>query len=341
VARTLRQVRPTPADASPSLGGAAALNAALRGSALRVVGFALGLVVSAGGAAILFRHLGVADAGAYVLVISVVTVAGGLADGGLSMLAPTELAVTPGESRAEIVRSLLGARLVLSALGVAIALGYGWVARFDRTLVLGVIIVGLATSLQAITVLLSSVLQTDLRYGVVTASELTRQVVTALAFGLIAALGGGIYWMFGALVAGAGAGLFLTRVGIAEARLLTPKLDLPRLRRQTRMLGAFAVTAAVGVLYFRLGIIVLARVSGERDVGLYALSFRVVEVLATVPALLVTAMLPLMSYRAADAHGFREVLQVAFRVSVGAGGAIALVLMAEASRVVAVVGGSA
>src|SRR5688572_33282559 len=67
--------------------------AAIRGGVVRAAGYLVGVVLSVGSAALLFRHLGVADAGRYVTVLSLVTIAGGLSDLGLTAIAIRELAV--------------------------------------------------------------------------------------------------------------------------------------------------------------------------------------------------------------------------------------------------------
>ena len=67
--------------------------AAARGALARAAGYAAGQALSVGAAALLFRHLGVVDAGRYVTVLSLVAVVQGLADAGLNTLGTRELAV--------------------------------------------------------------------------------------------------------------------------------------------------------------------------------------------------------------------------------------------------------
>src|SRR5688572_5733180 len=69
--------------------------AAIRGAALRVVGYAVALGLSVLSAALLFRHLGVVDGGRYVTVLSLVALVGGLTEGGLTAIGVRELATRP------------------------------------------------------------------------------------------------------------------------------------------------------------------------------------------------------------------------------------------------------
>src|SRR4051794_2791879 len=93
--------------------------AAIRGGAVRATGYLAGVVLSIGSAALLFRHLGVVDAGQYVTALSLVTIAGGLSDLGLNTIGIRELTVRDPGSRHAFVRNLLGLRTALTALGVA------------------------------------------------------------------------------------------------------------------------------------------------------------------------------------------------------------------------------
>src|SRR5437763_6966817 len=65
----------------------------IRGSALRVAGNVAGIVVGVAAAVLLLRHLGVADSGRYVTVLSLVAIAGSASENGLNVSASPELAL--------------------------------------------------------------------------------------------------------------------------------------------------------------------------------------------------------------------------------------------------------
>src|SRR5947208_17136735 len=62
----------------------------IRGSALRAAGNAAGGVVGVATAALLLRHLGVAESGRYVTVLSLVAIAGSVSEHGLTVRASRE-----------------------------------------------------------------------------------------------------------------------------------------------------------------------------------------------------------------------------------------------------------
>src|SRR5947209_4202555 len=101
--------------------------------------------MAVGAAAILFRHLGVAAAGRYITVLSLVTVVQGLADVGLTTLATRELAVAPADERRALMGPLLGVRLVLGAGGLVVAVAFAALAGYSEAMVAGAALASAAT----------------------------------------------------------------------------------------------------------------------------------------------------------------------------------------------------
>src|SRR5438105_3581827 len=93
--------------------------AAVRGGALRVGGYVLGALASAGSAALLFRHLGVVEIGRYVTAMSLVAIVAALSDLGLTAVGIREIAARSGRERWALAQDLLGLRIVLTVAGVA------------------------------------------------------------------------------------------------------------------------------------------------------------------------------------------------------------------------------
>src|SRR3954454_17925848 len=101
--------------------------AALRGSGVRVGAYVAGVLLSVVSAALLFRYLGVRESGRYVTVVTIVSIAQGLPESGLSALAMRELSMRVADRRS-LMRDLLGLRLVLTLLGISGAVAFAAVA---------------------------------------------------------------------------------------------------------------------------------------------------------------------------------------------------------------------
>src|SRR2546430_17654827 len=84
---------------------------AIRGGAIRVFGYAAGLVVSLGAASILVRHLGISRFGEYVTVTSLIALVGGLTEAGIYVYGIREWGARPQADREVLMANLLTMRL--------------------------------------------------------------------------------------------------------------------------------------------------------------------------------------------------------------------------------------
>lgn len=314
--------------------------AVVRGGLVRVVGYVTGVLLSVGSAALLFRHLGVAAGGSYVLVVSIVTIAIGVTEGGLGVLGVRELVRHTGEEGAARLRALLGLRIVLSVAGIAIACGYAAVAGLSGRLVLGTAIAGVASLVQGVHAVLSALLQAQMRFTAVTVADLSRMVANTVAIVVLVAAGAGLVSFFAALVFAAACGLVVCVIYIEPALRARPALDLARSRELFGLAGPYVIATAVSVLYLRAGLLLLDWLTDPHETGLYGISFRVIEVAGTVPSLLVGAAFPLFAHTAVDdPERLRYGVQRTLEASVALGGLGAVCLAVGAPAVIEIVGG--
>ncbi len=314
--------------------------AALRGSALRGGGYVLGILLTLASAPLLIRHLGVADFGRYVTVVSLVTLVTGLTEGGLTAIALREWATQHGETRARLMRNLLGIRLSITAIGVVLAVAFAVAAGYREALVVGTVLVGVGFLLQAVANLLMVALQGELRFGWVTAIELGRQVVTvALIVGLVVA-GAALVPFFAIFIAAGVVGLAMT-VWLVGARMpLRPRWDMSEAWPLIRDSVPYAAAVAANIVYFRIAIIIMSLIATAKQTGYFATSFRVVEVLVAVPALAVGAAFPILARSAAnDRARFGHAVRRIFEIALIAGVWIALVIELAAPTIMQILAG--
>ena len=281
------------------LGSPAAGRAAVRGGALRVVGYGVGVLLSVGSAAVLFRHLGVDDSGRYVLVFALVALFGGITDAGLSTIAVRELASAQTHDRTLLLRNLLGLRIVFTTIGVLLACAYAAIAGWGGTLVLGAAIAGLGLLIANVQNALASGLMADLRLGWVTVADGLRQAVMAAGIIALALAGAALLPFFGVAAVAGAAALALT-LRLAHGMPVRPALHRGVYRELLRDALPFALAVAVAAVYFRLAIVFVDAFAGEEQTGYFSASFRVVEVLVVVPQLAIGAAFPIFARAAAD-----------------------------------------
>ena len=165
---------------------------AVRGGTLRVGGYGVGVLLTVGSAALLFRHLGVVDTGRYVTVLALMSIVAGITDVGLTTVGLRELAVRDESEQRLLIRDLLGLRLVLSVAGVAAAGAFALAVGYDAEMVTGTLLAGVGVIAVAVQATLSVALMVQLRLGWVAILDLIRQALLVAGILALVAAGAGI-----------------------------------------------------------------------------------------------------------------------------------------------------
>jgi O-antigen/teichoic acid export membrane protein len=314
--------------------------AAIRGSALRAGGYLAGILLALATAPFLVRHLGIVGFGEYVLVLSLITVVSGLTDAGLTIVGIREYTVRDGDSRAALMRSLLGFRSVLTFLGVAAAVAFTIVVDYDRILVLGTLLAGLGLLLQTNQSLLTIPLASSLKLGWITAAELFRQLTTVVFIFALIIAGAELLPFFAVPVPAAALALAITVLLVRSSIPLKPTFRVREWGAMIRETLPYAIATFVNASYLRIAIVVLSLLATGLETGYFATSFRVLEVLIGLPGLLIAAVFPVIARSARDDPArFAYAVGRVFEVAVILGVWLTLAVELGAAFVIDVVGG--
>jgi O-antigen/teichoic acid export membrane protein len=329
------------ADESPSdiLSSSAAGPAAARGGALRVGGYLVAVLVSSLSAALLFRHLGKINAGLYVTATSLVAIVGSFSDLGLTGVGVREVSTLPPNQGWALARDLLGLRITLTLIGgVAVTL-IAWVAYSDLVAA-GVALAAAGLVLQVIQDNASIPLTVGLRLGSLSALELTRQVLSTLLIVALVLLGAGLVPFLGVSIPVGIVTLALMMRLVRGVRRLAPTFKWERWRPLILAMLPYSVAIAASTLYLRVSILLVSALSSRTQLGYFGASFRIVEVLTMVPALLAGSALPIFARAAQDDHNrLGYALGRVFEVALIVGAWVAVSIAVAAPLMIAVIGG--
>jgi O-antigen/teichoic acid export membrane protein len=290
--------------------------AAIRGSAIRAIGYAVGLLLALGSAPLLFRYLGVDDFGRYTVVVSLITLAAGFSEGGLNALAVREWSTTTGEERRRLMGNLLGIRVALTAFAVAAAVVFAAAAGYGSALVLGTLLAGAGLIVQTVQTLLASPLQAELRFGWATAAELLRQVILVACLVALVLAGAGLVPVLAAQIPAAAAALVLTVALVRGSVPVRPRLEWPVWRSLLHDTLPYALAIAINIAYFRIAILYMSLAVSARATGYFSTSFRILEVVIVLPPVLLSAAFPILTRSAGDdpdrfAYATRRIVEAA------------------------------
>jgi O-antigen/teichoic acid export membrane protein len=316
---------------------------AIRGGMLRVAGYGVGMALTAGASIALLRHLGVQDFGRYATISAIVAIAGSLTDAGLVVVGQREYVLRTTEAaQRELLADVLGIRLVLTPLAVLLSTAFVAVAGYGSELVAGALVAGAGLVLANMAISLTLPLSASLRLGWVTAVDVARQAGIAVGVLVLVAAGAGLLPFFGVQVLGGAAALAVALVALRARERARPGFAWARWRPLLVAAAPIALSLVLNVIYLRVLLVMLSLIGTETETGLFAASFRVVEVLMGIPILMVGAAFPILVQAGADdgerlAYALRRLTEASLLVSVG----LVLVLAIAAGPVVDVLGGPA
>jgi len=312
---------------------------AARGGALRVGGYIVGVLVSIIAASLLFRHLGVADTGQYITALSLVAIVGACSDLGLTAVGVRELSRRPQDERWPLARDLLGLRITLTSLGGVVMVVIAW-AAYSATLAAGVALACVGLLLQATQDNFALPLVVGLRLGVVSALELSRQVLTTVFIVLLVLGGAALVPFLGVSIPVGAIVLVPTAILVRGTHTLRPTFSLSRWRIFIAPVLPYSAAVAASSLYFRLSILLVSVLGTADELGYFSASFRIIEVATLVPGLLAGAALPIFSHAADNDHGrLGYALGRVFEVSLIVGAWVAVSVAIGAPLAIAIVGG--
>jgi O-antigen/teichoic acid export membrane protein len=314
--------------------------AAIRGGVLRMAGYVFGVGVGVVSSALLLRHLGVVATGSYVTVLSLVTLTSGATETGLAAIGVRELSTLPASAAKNFFRGLSGLRLVCSAAGGLLACALALASGYSSTLVLGTLLAAAGFMLLTAQTTYTLPLLARLELRAVTTVEVLRQLATAAAIVALVLVGAPLLPFWSATIVAGVLASALAALMIRRALPLLPKFDRAVWGSLLRRTLPYSLAAAVGVVYFRLAILIMSLLANGHQTGYYAASFRIIEVLFTVPQLIVGSTLPIFARAARDDRArLNYALGRTFDACLLLGVAVGLSLITGASFIIAVVAG--
>jgi len=331
----------TPEAGADVLSGPDIADRVVRGGALRAVGFGVVNLLGVVSSVVLLRHLGVADFGRYGTVIALVAIASGLADAGLNMTGSRELALLPrGSERRRLLGALLGARLLLLTAAAVAAVAFAVVAGYDSVMIAGTALAGAGAALIGAQSTLTLPLAVELRNGLVTLSEILKQVILVVGVVALAAAGAALTPFFAVqIVVGVGA-LVAVPLLVARSDLARPSLSRSDLRRLAIVALPVALASIVTAFYVRILIVLASLLTSEYETGLFVTSARIMEMLGGIALLVVGVILPVATVAARDDRGrLRYVLAHTTKAALLGGGLMALTVVVAARPIVVLLGG--
>ena len=304
-----------------------------RNTLAQAVGKAVVLATGAVSIAVTTRYLGAAGYGHFALALALLQTLGVLADAGLVAVVVREGSRRP-ERLPELVGNALAMRLALGVVVVALAAAASGLPSYGPDVRTAVLIASVPFALGIVSSSLAAVFQVRLQLGRGALADAVGRVAGLGALLIVVSADLGFEAVVASTAVGAAAALAVT-LRFARAR---PAADRAVWRELAVAAIPLGLTLAVAEIYFRADTFILALSRPAAEVGHYAFAYRLYELLALLPAMVMASVYPILSRQlAADRAAAAQTLAATARafftlgIPLAAGG---LVIAPELARLV-------
>jgi O-antigen/teichoic acid export membrane protein len=275
--------------AAPSLAGIVARNTLAQAAGRLVI-----LGVGAASITVTTRYLGAAGYGRFALALALLQSLGVLADAGLVAVVVREGSKAPART-AELVGNALALRLVLGVAVVALAAAASGLPSYGPDVRTAVLIAAVPFALGIVSSSLAAVFQVRLQLGRAAFADAAGRVASFAALLAVVSADLGFEAVVASATAGAVVTLALTSGFVRRLERVRPAADRAVWRELALAALPLGMTLAVAEIYFRADTFILALSRPAAEVGHYSLAYRLYELLALFPALVMASVYPLLS----------------------------------------------
>ena len=291
----------------------------IRGGALLSATYFAGMLLTAVSVPFMVRGLGVDDFGVYVTASSAVMIIAGVTEAGLSGIGTREYVVADAATRKQMLANLIGLRVVLTVTGLILGCGLMAALGYDELIVAGVAVIGLGLLLTVVQDNWTIPLAGRLQWGWFSLIGFLRTSVTAILVITFALLGAGLVSYYTISILAAATVFALTGWKMRQHISLLPAFERSEWWRLMRDALPYAAATTVGILYFRVALMMLSLQSSKDETSYYSAAFKIVEVFGGFAGIIVVAAFPLLARAARDdlerlRYGISKVLQTTVMV---------------------------
>lgn len=270
-----------------------------RNTVLQSLGHVAGLGVAVASAALLTRYLGVRAYGTFSLLAVVLVLPVTVLNGSLDTLGVRHLST--GESGSAFFGNLLALKIALAACFALLAAAVAVAAPLGGAVRVAVVLLAASVVASGVQGTLLTADQARMRFRFPVLVDVGGRVVTLVGVAaLVLAPHPGSASARVALVVAAGAGsalFWIVLTLLLRRRSLSFRLRCDRdvWRALLRAAGPLALLSVLGLVNYRLDVVILGALAGARDVGIYAVATRFVDALLPLAAFFVAAAFPVLS----------------------------------------------
>jgi O-antigen/teichoic acid export membrane protein len=306
----------------------------------QIIGKAFSMALAVFTIALMARYLGAEQFGWYTTTVTYLQMFGIFIDFGLTLVT-TQMMAELGAREEKIVKNILGLRLISAVVFFGAAAALVWFFPYPFLVKLATTFTTFSFFFIALNQVFVGVLQRHMAMWWATIAENINRVVMLVGIWLVIAWDFGFLWVMGMIVIGGGAqclalfgfGSRFLKIGLGFEWKIWKKI--------ISRAWPIAISIIFNLVYLRGDLFIMSLTRTQEEVGLYGAAFRVVDVLNTIPFMLMGVMLPLLTraWSSGNKKLFNKYLQNAFDILIFLSMPIALGGFVLSERIMILLGG--
>lgn len=284
-----------------------------RNTIIQIIGKAIATVLGLAAIAIMARYLREIGFGQYTTIITFLSFFGIIADFGLTLVT-SQMISQPGYKQTILLNNLFSLRLISAIVFLGLAPLLILFFPYEPIIKLGVAIAVPSFFFTALNQILVGWFQKNLTMTVVAAAEVISRLILLGGIIMSAYLNLGLLSILAAMTAASLASFIMHYCFSRHFIKISWQIDLTVWRQIIKKSWPLGLTIFFNLIYLRADIFILSLLRSQTDVGLYGATYKVIDVLTTLPFMFSGLVLPILTAAWAnrDFLKFNRVLQKSF-----------------------------
>lgn len=280
---------------------------------IQIMGKAISTILGLAAVAIMTRFLGKSGFGQYTTVITYLSFFGIIADFGLTLVT-AQMISQPGIDQNKILGNLFGLRLISAIVFLGLAPFIIVFFPYEPIIKLGVAIATLSFFFIALNQILVGLYQKNLKMEIVSLAEIVGRIFLLIGIVMVIYCKAGLLGMVMATVLGSLVNFIIHYYFSHRLAQIKFLFDFNIWREIIKKSWPIALTIIFNLIYLRADILILSLIKSQAEVGIYGATYKVIDILTTLPFMFAGIILPIITLSWAEKKfdNFNKVIQRSF-----------------------------
>lgn len=243
---------------------------------------------------ILTRYLGVKGYGEYTTIVAYVSFFGIIADFGFFWILVREVSQNPKEAN-NLASNIFTLKIFFAFSVLVLGAIVSLFLPYEQVIKIGILLVALSSFWLSLNHILVGVFQANLRMDKPVLTEVFGRLVILGLVILAVYLKQSLIFIIFVSIIGAFFNLLLSYILVKPYIKLSFCFDFPLWRKIWKEVLPMGLVTVLGLIYFKIDIVLLSLIKGSVDVGIYGVPYKILELILAFPAIFMGNVFPALS----------------------------------------------